>query len=168
MRSCAVVLALGLMFLPAVTVGQVPLGPIFRVNTYTTGNQVSSRSASDVAGNFVVTWVSVGQDGSGDGVFARRFDASGAPIGEEFQVNTNTTGSQSAPSVAAAPNGPVYFSWNAPGNGHDIYGRGFDGSGIPLGDEVRLNLYTPNDQTAPSVAAGESNFVVVWNGNNEQ
>ena len=37
---------------------------------------------------FVVTWLGEGEEG--DGVFGRRFDASGAPMTGDFQVNTAT------------------------------------------------------------------------------
>src|SRR5262249_16035375 len=70
----------------------VPLGREFRVNTTTVGDQMYSTVAMDGAGNFVVTWSSYGQDGSGWGVFAQRYDMNGNPIGREFQVNTFTAG----------------------------------------------------------------------------
>ena len=74
-----------------------PLGPEFRVNTYTTNIQSHPSVASDSAGNFVVAWGSV-QDGpglAGAGVFGQRYASSGAPLGPEFRVNTYTTSFQS-------------------------------------------------------------------------
>jgi hypothetical protein len=52
------------------------LGPEFRVNTFTTGEQSSPDVASDASGNFVVAWASDLQDGSDWGVFGQRY----API----------------------------------------------------------------------------------------
>ena len=49
-----------------------PVGPKFRVNTYTTHIQVSPSIAADASGNFVVVWDDV-QDGSWTGVFGQRF-----------------------------------------------------------------------------------------------
>ena len=46
-----------------------PLGPEFRVNTYTTRSQGNPAVASDSSGNFVVVWGSSYQDGSLVGVF---------------------------------------------------------------------------------------------------
>jgi hypothetical protein len=51
------------------------LGREFRVNTYTTSSQFFPAVASDSSGNFVVVWNSFDQDGSGHGVFGRRFSA---------------------------------------------------------------------------------------------
>src|SRR5689334_16397507 len=67
-----------------------------QVNTTTTGNQQTNTTgqggsmAMDSTGNYVVVWTSAGQDGSGNGVYAQMFSASGIAIGAEFQVNTTT------------------------------------------------------------------------------
>ena len=58
-----------------------------RVNTYLT-NQYGAGVAMTANGDFVVTWTSDGQDGSGQGVYAQRFNASGVAQGSEFRVNT--------------------------------------------------------------------------------
>ena len=64
-------------------------GVEFQVNAFTEGDQQDVDVASDDEGNFVVVWEDVdGQDGDAHGVFAQRFDASGVPLGPQFQVNT--------------------------------------------------------------------------------
>src|SRR5688500_10836367 len=90
---------------PALAAGQVLLGPEFRVNTYTNNDQLRPSVAADAAGNFVVVWDSLAQDGDGRGVFARFHDASGAPLGAEFRVNSWTTGNQQTPRIAATASG---------------------------------------------------------------
>ena len=50
-----------------------PLGPEFRVNTFTTGNQVGPSVASQSSGNFVAVWASALQDGSSYGIFGQRY-----------------------------------------------------------------------------------------------
>src|SRR5262249_18344584 len=50
--------------------------------------------AMDAAGDYVVTWSSYGQDGSGWGVYAQRYDVNGKALGGEFRVNTTTLGDQ--------------------------------------------------------------------------
>lgn len=49
------------------TAAGVPRGAELRVNTYTTGDQTRADVASDPVGNLVVSWTSLGQDGSGAG-----------------------------------------------------------------------------------------------------
>jgi len=51
------------------------LGGEFRVNTYTSGNQISGSVAAGPEGHFVVVWSGFSEDGSYDGVFGQRFCA---------------------------------------------------------------------------------------------
>ena len=70
---------IALLATPGILAAQgVPLGPEFRVNTYTTNYQVVRSVASDSAGNFVVVWARRNQDGSGFGVFGQRYASTGA------------------------------------------------------------------------------------------
>src|SRR5205085_2007540 len=68
------------------------------VNTVTAGAQTAPVVAVGTAGDFVVAWASAGQDGDGQGVYARRFNAAAAPAGE-FRVNSFTAGDQGTPAV---------------------------------------------------------------------
>ena len=58
-----------------------------------------------------MSWTSEGFDGSGFGIAARRFDASGIPIGSEFVVNTYTTGHQVFGDLAVEANGNFVVVW---------------------------------------------------------
>ncbi len=61
------------------------IGSEFKVNTYTTGEQVYPSVAMDKDGDFIVTWQSgvwisnpgIGQDGSGYGIYAKRYNSAG-------------------------------------------------------------------------------------------
>src|SRR5262245_9243448 len=66
-------------------------------------------------GGFIATYRSFLQDGDGDGVFARRFDANGQPLGDEFQVNTVAASDQYAPAVAVAPDGSFIIAYTSIG-----------------------------------------------------
>jgi hypothetical protein len=104
-----------------------PLGPEFRVNTYTTDSQHSPSVAADFAGNFVVTWTTVGQDGPSAAVFGQRYASSGAPVGPEFRVNSYTTGAQDFSSVATAGSpGTFMVVWTSDlqdGSSDGIFGQ---------------------------------------------
>jgi hypothetical protein len=143
-----------------------PLGPEFRVNTYTTARQTYPAVTADMSGNFVVVWQSDVQDGSGTGVFAQRYAVSGAPLGPEFRVNTTTADAQSLPRAAADAAGDfvvVWASYLQDGSNLGVYGQRYLGSGTPLGPEFRVNTYTTAAQTGPVVAGdGLGDFVVVW------
>jgi hypothetical protein len=143
-----------------------PLGPEFRVNTFTPDYQNDPSIASDSAGNFVVVWSSLDQDGSGLGVFGQRYASTGAPLGPEFRVNTFTLDYQAASSVASAATGNFVVLWTSvdqDGRGRGVFGQRYASSGAPLGPEFRVNTYTAHDQRYPSVASDAAgNFVVVW------
>ena len=141
-----------------------PRGSEFQVNTYTTGYQFQAAVASDADGNFVVVWVSTGQDGSADGVFGQRFDANGVRQGGEFLVNSYTTGDQHSAGVAAGANGDFVVVWSSDdGSLEGIFAQRFNASGTPQGAEFPVNTFTPSRQFMPAVAADTSgNFVVVW------
>ena len=153
-------LSVSLALPPAVVSAQVPAGPVFQVNVYTTADQSDPRIAADEPGNFVITWTSRDQDGDSRGVFARRYDAAGNPVEPaDFQVNTFTTGSQARGVVAADPAGPILFAWHSEGrDGSElaVQGRIFDTG------EFTVNTYTTGSQAGPAVAGGRGNFVVVW------
>jgi hypothetical protein len=103
-----------------------PTGPEFPVNTYATGTQRRSSIASAADGSFTVVWTDYGgADGSGRGVFGRRFDSSGRPVGAEIQVNTYTTGLQRASlgdAVSSDPLGNLVVVWHSDGQDGSDYG----------------------------------------------
>jgi len=120
-------LLVALVLVPAVAQPQGdPLGPEFRVNTFTTSDQRRPSVAADGAGNFVVLWQSLSQDGAGLGVFGQRYASSGIPLGPEFLVNTYTSLAQAAPSVAADSFGNFVVAWqslNQDGSGYGVFGQ---------------------------------------------
>ena len=152
----------------------VPIGPEIQANTYTTGDQAAWRQAvdTDAAGNFVVCWVSSLQDGSGTGVYARRFAVDGTPRGDEFRVNTVTIREQRAPAVAVDADGDFVITWQSQQDplekgektpSYGIYAQRYDVDGQRLGGEFRVNTTTAYAQTNPRVASDDAgNFVVTW------
>lgn len=149
----------------------VPVGSELQVNTYTTKAQSDPSVAIDADGNFVVTWTSFDttqnqQDGSGSGIYAQRYAASGTRVGGEFRVNTFTTGNQDLPSVAMNAAGDFVVVWASAGqdgSGSGVYAQGYTAAGAPRGSEFRVNTFTPGDQIAPSVSMdGTGHFVVAW------
>jgi hypothetical protein len=117
-------------------------------------------------GGWVVTWQSSGQDGSDSGVFMQRFDASGAAVGSETQVNTTAAGSQGSPTVTAVSDGGFVVAWESSGqdgSGMGLYAQQYDAGGHAVGGETRINASTFSDQMAPALAAtGDGGFVASW------
>lgn len=98
-------------------------------------------------------------------VMARRFDASGEPQSEEFQMNTWTDSLQKNVRIAAGPTGffAVWQSQWQDGEGYGVYGRSYDASyGIDT-EEFMLSETGDGYQEYAAVAAGgDGRFVTVW------
>jgi hypothetical protein len=142
---------------------QTPAGGEFRVNTLTTfGAQYYSSVGRDARGNFVVAW----NGPFATAVRAQRFDRAGARVGDELVTSTASGVLTQYPSVAVNARGEFLVAWArfASIDDHpDIYAQAFAASGARVGAEFRLNEYTTDSQTKPTVAAdGRGNFVVVW------
>ena len=151
--------------------GQAPEA-VFQISSSSSSGQTYPQVAASSEGRFIVAWTSFqaeGTDSSFSSIQARRFDADGSALGDDFQVNTYTTGSQDSTSAAMHPDGGAVVVWRSAGsNGNDnlgtsIQGRRFAPDGNPLGDESQINTYTPDNQFLPEVAAlTDGGFVVTW------
>ena len=143
-----------------------PWGREFRVNQRRKNQQWNPSIAKLADGGFVAVWTSMSQDGSGFGVFARRYDANRTPVGDEFQVNTYTPSDQQYPSVAGLAGGGFVVTWTSvdqDGSGQGVYGQRYGADGNPVGDEFRVNTNTADFQQNSSVAGlANGNFVVTW------
>lgn len=156
-----------------------PSGPEFKVNSIglTGTTQAHAVVASDKNGDFVVVWQdgpnshsktpADGPDGSGYGIFAQRYDAAGQPVGQEFQVNTFTSGDQKDPSVAMDENGDFVVVWDSYGGDGAYWGveaRKYSANGTPTtSTEFTVNSTTAGNQQYPSVAMDATgDFAVAW------
>jgi hypothetical protein len=149
----------------------VPQGSEFRINTETFHNQHEPSVAVDPSGDFVIAWSSDTQDGDSNGVYARRYNASGVPQGGEFRVNIFTTHSQRAPSAAIDPNGNFVITWGSgtqDGSSYGVYARSYSAAGVPDGAEFRVNTFTTEIQHVPAVALdAEGDAVITWTSSNQ-
>lgn len=136
-----------------------------QVNQWTEGSQQYPRVSSlRGSAGAVVVWASDYQDGSAKGVYGRLFDLDGRPTGDEFRVNTRTSGDQNGPSAAAMPDGGFLVAWGSAGpRGDDVFAQRFGPDGKPLRAEFQVNSYTEGDQHLPRMAPLSSGrTVLVW------
>ncbi len=161
-----------------------PQGGEFQVNQYTTGRQDRPHVAMDASGGFLVVWKSetdlamagaldgtTGPAGGGGGpqfgdIVARRYDNTGTPVGNEFQVNTTGTGAQNDPDVALDTTGRAIITWSSylqDGSSFGVYAQRLDASGNKLGPEFNVSTFTTGIQGYPRVAAApDDSFAIVW------
>jgi hypothetical protein len=122
------------------------------LNTYTANNQLRPAVAADGQG-YVVTWDSLGQDGSGYGVYARRFGPDGTPRdAAEFPVNTTTAGDQADTSVAADAAGNFLVLWYADdGSQQGFWGQRY-GNGTDVVPPTADAVLAPDRTAIPAGA----------------
>jgi hypothetical protein len=153
------------------------VGSEFQVNTWTTNPQSYPSVTSLSNGGFVVVWSSSWQDGSYYGLYGQRFDSNGNKVGSEFRVNTWTTDYQENPSITSLPNGGFLVVWQSgcyppctpqDGSYYGVYGQRFDSNGNKVGSEFRVNTWTTDYQSDPSITSlPDGGFVVVWESNGQ-
>jgi len=150
------------------------------VNTYVTGKQINPAIANLVNGGYVIVWESQSQDGSDYGIYGQIFNADGTRNGNEFKVNTTTSGQQSFPDVAGnldTDKGGFMVVWSSEesnGSGtYDIKAQIYDetkadGSRNVLNGEINsVNTTTNYTQKYPKVTSlTNGNYVVVWESDN--
>jgi hypothetical protein len=151
------------------------LGEELLVNSYTTGDQKGAAVAIDPAtGDALVVWQSEGSFGTDTSEWSiqgRRFAADGTPVGDDFQVNSHTTGAQVEPSIAPVPpTGGFVVVWSSAtsagsdSSGSSVQGRLVGPDGTLVGQDFQINTYTTLDQGSPEASADpvSGEIVVAW------
>lgn len=124
------------------TADWTPVSDEFLVNSFETGNQSASEMTLLENGNVVVTWVSDGQDGDGNGIYARVFAPDGSAVSEEIAVNSYTTGAQQEPLITTLAGGDFLISWTSQGQDGStsgVYAQRFNADGSTDGTEFRVS-----------------------------
>lgn len=138
----------------------------FQVNSFTSSHQSNSSVINLKDNGFAVTWYSTEQDGHHLGIFAQRYDSSGSPAGNEFQVNSFTDNVQHSPSIASLKNGDFVITWTSfeqDGDRYGIFAQRYDSLGNPIGGEFQVNSFTTGDQVSPSIAnLSDGGFLITW------
>ncbi|MGV3481553.1 MAG: cadherin domain-containing protein [Sphingobium sp.] len=148
------------------------IGGEFLVNSETANPQAEPAITALVGGGFVVSWTDfsgVGGDASASGVKAQIYDATGARVGGEFLINTQTTSQQVAPSITGLASGGFVVSWadfsqsGGDTSGYGIKAQIYDATGARIGGEFLVNTQVAGWQLEPAVASlANGGFVTSW------
>lgn len=137
------------------------VGGEFQVNTYTPNSQNNPKVTGLEGGGFLVTWSSTDQDGSSSGVYGQVYDSAGNRFGEEFRVNTYTTGHQSGGETATLSGGGFVITWrseNQDDSRSGIYGQIFLPKNSPPIGEVIVYGDAQQSETLTADAEGITDF----------
>ena len=133
----------------------------------TTKPELQHRSNIQVLqdGSFVTAWIATDMNAQTSKVFARITDASGNPIGTEFQINTTDIPVMAGkPEIVLLENGNFLVAWvNEGATGKYLLAQVFDNNGTPVGAELRLDEtggLASNSVTFSPVTGG--GFLATW------
>ncbi|MFM9967368.1 MAG: putative Ig domain-containing protein, partial [Burkholderiales bacterium] len=128
-----------------------PVTGEIQINSTTAGAQQNSSVSTLPDGGFIVAWEADGQDGSGFGVYAQRFNSNGVAVGSETRVNTNTALNQHDPWVTTLTDGGYVVAW---------YSVGQDGSA----GGIYAQRYDANGNTSVTQLSLDSLGLLTWSG----
>src|SRR5262245_19991200 len=137
-----------------VTPSLTPVGPEFRVNTYTTLYQRFPGMAFDSTGVCTIAWHGADAEAfptTGYGITTQRYSPDGVPLGPPIAVSeTSALSDFVRVEVAANDNFIVAWDrlgdWSSPSDTSNVYVRRYDSSGNPLGNSQQINDAVGIDQ----------------------
>ncbi len=147
-----------------------PLGPSIQVNSLGFKSLTWPNCSMNESGFCAITWDGDPNAASKDNIHARIYDPNGAPVGDAFQVNTTSAGSQRNPTTCMNAGGNLVIAWDSETdeNQRDIKARLFDLQGQALTEEYRVNTFLPEDQAVPVAVLGrERNLLIAWQSKNQ-
>jgi len=143
-------------------------GEELQVNAFEFGHQNRPSIASSPSGNALVVWESEpAQDGDGYGVFGRIINGDGALVGNEFPVNTYSSGGQLYPVAVSTASGYAAFwqSENQFGQQTWIVGQAYNSNGGKTTGEFQVSgTGSPEEYWArpDACSLADGRMVVVW------
>jgi hypothetical protein len=130
------------------------------LNTDTAGTQIEPTIAGNGSSSTLITaWTSAAS--SPQDVMCRLI-VGGVPSGAEASCASTTTGDQTQPATAMAPDGSYAVAWRGPdAAGSGVWVRFFSSAGVAVGTDVAVNTTVSGDQTHPQLAYDSGGRVLV-------
>ncbi|MCI0515295.1 T9SS type A sorting domain-containing protein [candidate division KSB1 bacterium] len=138
--------------------------PEFIVNTDTQTRKGIPAISALKAGDFLICWESNLQDGDEYGIFGQIFDTQHQKVGNEFQINNSSLGSQTVPKIVSLPDGDILIGWvsRIPGQGRIIKGQLFDAAMQRKGVEFQMNTNTSPYSYLDVAPFSNNSFICCW------
>jgi len=137
-----------------------------QANQFTASTQDGVVLGVDPDGRALAIWQSRRQQEGTYGIYARRFDSGGTPLGDEVRINDTVRGHQMQPTVALDAFGAAWIAWTSFGQDGDagtIVARRFDAALETATPELVVNEEGRGDQREPVIAGdGAGRALLVW------
>jgi len=140
------------------------VGPETQINVYTDSDQ-QRPAVSDLAdGGYVITWMSDGQDGSGEGIYMRLFNAEGEAITGDVRVNDSVIDNQANPSITTLSDGRFIVSWDTENSAGQTQAMAkiYDAQGRSQSGEFTLSSDGGAQSLSHVSATANGGFAVSW------
>ncbi|WP_299774354.1 Ig-like domain-containing protein [uncultured Pseudoteredinibacter sp.] len=140
------------------------VGPETQINVYTDSDQ-QRPAVSDLAdGGYVITWMSDGQDGSGEGIYMRLFNAEGVAITGDVRVNDSVIDNQANPSITTLSDGRLIVSWDTENSAGQTQAMAkiYDAQGRSQSGEFTLSSDGGAQSLSHVSATANGGFAVSW------
>ena len=136
--------------------GVSKVGDETQINTTTAGSQTDPEITALPNGKAVVTWE------NGTDIHAQIVDANGNKVGVEIDVTSNVA-TEANPVVSAVGTGfVIVWQSNEAGN-NDIYAQQFDGNGVKVGVDTKVNTSVLGEQVEPTITTLEDGgYIIAW------
>ncbi|MCS7090830.1 MAG: fibronectin type III domain-containing protein [Verrucomicrobiota bacterium] len=133
------------------------------------GDQVQPAAAVGLQGGYVV-WEDEFTDGQGQGISARRLDASFSGMLSVFRVNQTAQGDQTRPAVITLSDGGAVFTWlSGPSSQAQVMSRFLGSNGLWRTSEIRVNVHTNSGKQTPTLARlNDNSVVIIWTSWNQE
>jgi len=132
------------------------------------GFQGSPSAAINSAGEFVISWGAFNEPDPGFNNYARRFDAAGQPLGDEFRINSSIGWIRSNVEVAMDAAGDLVAAWTSLppptfSDYPDAFAQAYTATGEAVGPtEFRVNTSNGAERSANVAMNAAGDFVVTW------
>ncbi|MDY7107478.1 MAG: hypothetical protein SYC29_02470 [Planctomycetota bacterium] len=147
-------------------VGDASAGSELLINQQWEGHQADPVVVVSSDGRALIMWTSVPPGAKRTTIRARLFDASGAPLGDEFAIGGEANVHQPIPGAAFARDGSFAVSYAvrdvASGLPAGIRLQRFDAQGDAVGEVVNVSGEAKLSQIEPVIAAAAGGYVVAW------
>jgi hypothetical protein len=118
--------------------------------------------AALTGGGYVVVWnqASAIAPDTGPNIQARLVSEDGAPNGDAFLANSSIGSSEFYTAVTELDNGGFFAVWRA---SSVLWGRQFSSTGVPTGDDLKIDTISPGSIVDPDAVRGtDGRVLVVW------
>ena len=113
-----------------------------------------------VANGYVAVWKAL----NGSRIFARRFDGSGSPIGQPFEVSGTEEANREGFAVMGLANGGFAIAWNVVSSPVALLIKIYDQAGQAMGSAFPVGAFSASPGI-PAIARSGDGFLVAWRRN---